>query len=47
MDLMRKFGTIALRCVVFVAGITGVLALFGSAAQAYMPQQHCEPVRRM
>jgi hypothetical protein len=34
------------RAGVFLAGVTGLLALFGGAAQAYIGHQHCEPVRR-
>ncbi|WP_275415537.1 hypothetical protein [Virgisporangium aliadipatigenens] len=32
------------RAVVLVAGITGLLALLGEAAQAYSGHQHCEPL---
>jgi len=37
---------VAVRAIVFLAGMTGLLGLFAGTAQAYIGQQHCEPVRR-
>jgi hypothetical protein len=36
-----------LRVMVIVAGITGLLALFGGHATWIMQNQHCEPLRRL
>jgi hypothetical protein len=42
----RMMKATLVRAAVFVAGVTGLLALFGGAAQAYIGHQHCEPLRR-
>jgi hypothetical protein len=42
----RMMKATLVRAGVFLAGVTGLLALLGGAAQAYVGQQHCEPVRR-
>ena len=34
------------RVVVLVAGVTGLLAAFGTAAHAYIGHQHAEPLAR-
>jgi hypothetical protein len=34
------------RLVVVVAGVTGLLVVFGGAAHALLAANHCEPVRR-
>jgi hypothetical protein len=33
------------RVAVLVLGVVGLLALFGDPALAFVPHQHCEPLR--
>ena len=45
--MMSKITRRGLQMLVFLAAAAGILGVLGSAAQAYMPQQHCEPLWRI